>query len=109
MNKQMDTGFKVWLVLIIVVNAGIGIFTFLKAIFVPSAWITILCRILLIAGAVFLLSFRKMGFHLICAAAAINFLVSVFAGGSIFWGLISAAIMPFITYVFMKDRMDLFE
>ena len=63
----MTTGLKVWLWLVLVVNAIAGVTAVVTALLIPFMWVVVVAEILVVAGAVMLLFPRKkMGFFLIC-------------------------------------------
>lgn len=106
----MTTGLKVWLWIILVLNV-IGIFTSVTAaLLVPILWLSVVLGVLIIAG-VFLLLFkqRKMGYYLICGAAALSLVYNVAMGVNIISAIISAVLMPLITWLFLKNNWDSFQ
>lgn len=133
MEKQISTGLKIWLWVVIVFN-GLGAITNLTQIGQSplGSIISILLEAALIYSCVLIMfQMKKLGFKLMCIVAGVNalysvvsvILVAVIAGavaGSASIGLASglvgavlavvlAAICPLITYFLMKPQWDMFE
>lgn len=133
MEKQISTGLKVWLWVVIVFN-GLGAISNLTSIGQSplASIISILLEAALIYSCVLIMfKTKKLGFKLMCIVAGVNalytivnvILVAIVAGaavGSASIGLASglvgavlavilAAICPLITYLLMKSQWDMFE
>ena len=69
----MTRGLKVWLWLVLAVNAISGVMAIVSALLIPLMWVVVAAEALVVAGAVMLLFPRKkMGFFLICGGAAVS-------------------------------------
>lgn len=133
MEKQISTGLKIWLWVVIVFN-GLGAISNLTKIGQSplASIIGILLEAALIYACVLIMfKTKKLGFKLMCIVAGVNalysvvsvILIAVIAGavaGSASIGLASglvgavlavvlAAICPLITYFLMKSQWDMFE
>ena len=133
MEKQISTGLKVWLWVVIVFN-GLGAISNLTSIGQSplASIISILLEAALIYSCVLIMfKTKKLGFKLMCIVAGVNalytivnvILVAIVAGaavGSASIGLASglvgavlavilAAICPLITYLLMKSQWDMFD
>ena len=63
----MTRGLKVWLWLVLAVNAISGVMAIVSALLIPLMWVVVAAEALVVAGAVMLLFPRKkMCFFLIC-------------------------------------------
>lgn len=133
MEKNISTGLKVWLWIVIVMNGISAVRNVFNIAKNPlSTIITIVIEALMIYACVLIMfQMKKFGFKLMCIAAIINAVVSVVVvviaglavgalGGSAAAGLagglvgavlvvIMAAICPLITYFLMKKNWDMFE
>lgn len=105
----MTTGLKVWLWIVLVLNAISAVISLIAALISPVLWISVIAGILIIVGAIMLLQTKKIGFYLICGAAVVGLIVNVINGRNIFMALISAVVMPLIIYLLMKNTWNQFE
>lgn len=106
----MTKGLKVWLYLVLVLNAISVVTSIIAALVSPASWILVLTSVLIVAGAALLLfKTQKLGFYLICAAAVVNLIFNVVSGISIFVSIIPAIIMPLIIYLLMKNTWSEFK
>lgn len=133
MEKQISTGLKIWLWVVIVFNGLSAISNLTKIGQSPlGSIISILLEAALIYSCVLIMfQMKKLGFKLMCITAGVNAVVSVLivilagavagavagsatvgiAGGLVGAVLvvIIAAICPLITYFLMKPQWDVFE
>lgn len=106
----MTTGLKGWLWFVLVVNAISCVSMVTTAILVPLAWVSVALEILIIAGVSMLLFGRKkMGFYLICGAAVLGLVINVILGVNIIYAVVSAVLMPLITWLLMKNTWYEFQ
>ena len=100
----MTTGLKVWLWIVLVVNAISGVTAIATAMLIPLMWVVVVAEALVVAGAAMLLFPRKkMGFYLICAGAAVSLILNVVLGENVIGSVISAVIMPLIIWLLIKN------
>ncbi len=133
MEKNVSTGLKVWLWIVIVLNAlsALGNLTSIGDAPVTAIISIVLEAVMIYAAVLIMFQTKKLGFKLMCLVAIVNVVVSIitviFTGiiagalaGNALVGLISgiigiitsiiiAAICPLITYLFMKKDWDMFE
>lgn len=106
----MTTGLKVWLWIVLVLNAIYCVSAVGTAMLVPLAWISVVLEIMIIAGTSMLLFARKkMGFYLICGANVLGLIVNVVLGVNIIYALFSAIVMPLIIWLLMKNTWYEFQ
>ena len=106
----MTTGLKVWLWLVLVVNAIAGVTAVVTALLIPFMWVVVVAEILVVAGAVMLLFPRKkMGFFLICRGNAVSLIVNVILGQNIVSSVVSAVLMPLIIWLLIKNTWYEFQ
>lgn len=106
----MTTGLKVWLWIVLVVNAIAGVGAIMTALLVPLMWIVVVAEALVVAGAAMLLFPRKkMGFYLICGGTVIGFLMNVVLGQGIVSSLASAVISVLIVWLLIKNTWYEFQ
>lgn len=132
METNVSTGLKVWLWIVIVLNAISALGNIGSIVSSPvSTIISIALEAAMIYAAVLIMfQTKKLGFKIMCAVAVVNVVVTIitaifagiFAGalvGNAFIGLIGAivgiifsviliAICPVLTYVLMKKDWDMF-
>ena len=106
----MTRGLKVWLWLVLVVNAIAGVTAVVTALLIPFMWVVVVAEILVVAGAVMLLFPRKkMGFFLICGGNAVSLIVNVILGQNIVSSVVSAVLMPLIIWLLIKNTWYEFQ
>ncbi len=105
----MTRGLKVWLWLVLAVNAISGVMAIVSALLIPLMWVVVAAEALVVAGAVMLLFPRKkMGFFLICGAA-VSLVLNIILGGNIVSSVVSAVIMPLIIWLLIKNTWYEFQ
>lgn len=133
METKVSTGLKVWLWIVIVLNAISALGNLGSIANSPVATIiSIVLEVIMIYAAVLIMfQTKKLGFKLMCGVAVANVVVTIitaiFAGvlagalaGNAMIGLIGAiigiifsviiiAICPLVTYLLMKKDWDMFE
>jgi hypothetical protein len=106
----MNTGLKVWLWIVMIVNAIAAISTILVALLVPILFVSALSSIVIIVGAALILfKQKKVGFYVICCMAIVNLVFNVIGGNNMVMSLVSAVVMPGIIYLLMKPTWDVFN
>ena len=126
-NNKLSTGLTVWLWIIFVVNvlaaiggivvalgaSVVGAALGLGSIYVVLSFIGVILQIVItVSIGILLFAHKKIGLVLIFAFAALGFIVSMvtyavtaqLGVGNIVKAIISAILMPVITYLFAKDR-----
>lgn len=104
----MSTGLKVWLWIVLIANAITGVLSMIAAVLAPVLWISVIMNAVIIAGAIMLLRMKRIGFFIICGAAAVSFIINVIGQQNIIVSLISAVVMPLIIYLLMRKDWDNF-
>lgn len=100
----MTTGLKVWLWIVLVLNAISCVGAVITALLVPLAWISVVLGLLVVAGAAMLLfARRKMGFYLICGANVLGLIVNLMLAANPVVSVIQAIVMPLIIWLLMKN------
>lgn len=105
---QWGTGAKVWLWLMLVVNAlsclgALALFAVIPAL----AIITLALEILMVVGVVLLLfGRRKLGYYLLCTCAVLAMISNIYWGTNIIRAVATAVVMPFVTYLVIKDQWN---
>ena len=119
-NNKLSTGLTVWLWIIFVVNvlAAIGGIVValgalgLGSIYVVLSFIGVILQIVItVSIGILLFAHKKIGLVLIFALAALGFIVSMvidaiaaqLSAGNIVKAIISAILMPAITYLLAKN------
>lgn len=125
-NNKLSTGLTVWLWIIFVVNvlaaiggivvalgaSVVGAALGLGSIYVVLSFIGVILQIVItVSIGILLFAHKKIGLVLIFAFAALGFIVSMvtyavtaqLGVGNIVKAIISAILMPFITYLFAKN------
>lgn len=128
-NRTLNTGLKVWLWIIFVINiisavvmalgvvgsAALGSAFGLGPVYTVLCVASLILEIVLIVGlAMLLFKSKKMGFYLICAAAGVGFVVNMITYGvtggltaaNIVRAVISMVLCPLITYLLAKKDWD---
>ncbi len=106
----MSTGLKVWLWIVLVLNAIIGLLCIPLALLVPVLWVSVILEVILIVGVCMLLfKQKKMGFYILIGTSVLNLIINVVGGQGIVKSLISAILFPLITYALMRSSWDQFE
>lgn len=113
----MNTGLKVWLWLVLVVNALSAISTFRLysvAALVTGGYaivtVSLVCSALIIAGtAILLFARKKLGFYLMCACALLGLIMNIVIGNNLIVSIISAVLCPLITFLLMRKEWDAFQ
>ena len=60
-----------------------------------------------IAGiALLLFSQKKIGYFMCCGCAAIAFIINIFLGVNLILAIVSAVLMPTITFLFLKNQWN---
>lgn len=133
MEKSVSTGLKVWLWIIIVLNglSAVGSLFSIGNAPLSSILSVVLNAVMVYACIMILFQMKKLGFKLMCIIAVVNAIVSIVmtlvigaaagaAAGSTALGIaggivgavfiiISAAIVPGVTYLLMKKDWAMFE
>lgn len=136
MEKTISTGLKVWLWIVLVLNA-LGLVENLLS-FGSAGVLSILINIVLGAAMIYacvalLFQYKKLGFQLILIVSAVKAVVAVinviyiavtlgamFSGagglatllagvGGTILAVLLAAVVPLITWLLIKNQMDVFE
>ena len=125
-NNKLSTGLTVWLWIIFVLNilatiggivvalgaSVVGATLGLGAIYVVLCFISVILQIIIIVSiGILLFAHKKIGLVLIFALAALGFIVSMvtyaiaaqLSAGNIVKAIISAILMPAITYLLAKN------
>lgn len=125
-NNKLSTGLTVWLWIIFVVNvlaaiggivvalgaSVVGATLGLGAIYVVLCFISVILQIVItVSIGILLFAHKKIGLVLIIAAAVLGFIVNMITyavaaqlgAGNIIKAIISAIIMPGITYLLAKN------
>ena len=99
----MNTGLKVWLWIVFVINIISGV------MMIPLMLIQPLLIVSLIGAGLILFAQKKVGFYLMIACAAIGLVINIFGGVGVVKSIISAVLCPLITYLFMQKDWDSFQ
>ncbi len=124
-NNKLSTGLTVWLWIIFVLNilatiggivalgaSVVGATLGLGAIYVVLCFISVILQIIItVSIGILLFAHKKIGLVLIFALAALGFIVSIvtyaiaaqLSAGNIVKAIISAILMPAITYLLAKN------
>lgn len=124
-NNKLSTGLTVWLWIIFVLNilatiggivalgaSVVGATLGLGAIYVVLCFISVILQIIItVSIGILLFAHKKIGLVLIFALAALGFIVSIvtyaiaaqLSAGNIVKAIISAILMPAITYLLVKN------
>ena len=124
-NNKLSTGLTVWLWIIFVVNvlaaiggivvalgaSVVGAALGLGSIYVVLSFIGVIQIVITVSIGILLFAHKKIGLVLIFAFAALGFIVSMvtyavtaqLGVGNIVKAIISAILMPVITYLFAKN------
>lgn len=128
-NNKLSTGLTVWLWIIFVVNvlaaiggivvalgaSVVGAALGLGSIYVVLSFIGVILQIVItVSIGILLFAHKKIGLVLIFAFAALGFIVSMvtyavtaqLGVGNIVKAIISAILMPVITYLFAKNDIE---
>ncbi len=106
----MSTGLKVWLWVVLVLNAITALLCIPVALLVPLAWVSVILEAILLVGVCMILFKRKkMGFYVLIGSSVLNLIVNIVIGESIVKSIISAVLFPLITYALMRSTWDQFE
>ena len=102
----MTTGCKVWLWFIFICNIIAAVSYIATIVILPvTGTICLIAEIIVIIGiALLLFQQRKLGFYLIVVMAVISAIFNIVSGINIALSLISAIIMPAITYYFISKN-----
>ena len=102
----MNTGLKVWLWIVFVINIISGVMMIPLMLIQPL----LIAEVLIIVGAgLILFAQKKVGFYLMIACAAIGLVINIFGGVGVAKSIISAVLCPLITYLFMQKDWDSFQ
>lgn len=105
---QLNSGTKVWLWIVLVIN----VLSFVRSIptyisFGGILYLSMILQLALIAGiALLLFAQKKIGFFLCCACALVAFILNVILGVNIIVAIVSAVVMPTITFLFLKNQWN---
>lgn len=106
----MTTGLKVWLWVVFVLNIISAVTSVFAAMLLPILWVSVVLEIVIIVGiGLLLFGQKKIGYYLVCAMAVLGLIVNVVLGTNIIYAVISAVLMPLITWLLMKNTWDQFE
>jgi len=109
-GRKMSSGLKIWLWIVLVLNALSLVGTIIAAILAPLLFFSAIGTVLIIVGVCMILfKQKKLGFYIICGTVAIVLVFNIIGGNGIILSIISAVIMPGITYLFMKPTWDSFS
>lgn len=108
MMELWGTGAKVWLWLVLILNAISCITLFPLLLIVPvAAAISIVLELALIAGVVMLLFKRKkIGFYMLCGCALLSMITNIIAGTGIIRAIASTVLLPTITFLVIRDQWN---
>lgn len=113
---QLNSGAKVWLWIIFVLNIvsvaltavglpGVMLLFDLKTLLVSILGV-VLSVIVIVGIGILLFRQKKIGFYLICTCAVAGLIVNIIIGNGIIWSAISAVVSPLITYLFLKSQWE---
>ena len=106
----MNTGLKVWLWIVFVINIISGVMMIPLMLIQPLLIVSLIAEVLIIVGAgLILFAQKKVGFYLMIACAAIGLVINIFGGVGVVKSIISAVLCPLITYLFMQKDWDSFR
>ena len=106
----MNTGLKVWLCIVFVINIISGVMMIPLMLIQPLLIVSLIAEVLIIVGAgLILFAQKKVGFYLMIACAAIGLVINIFGGVGVVKSIISAVLCPLITYLFMQKDWDSFQ
>ncbi len=113
---ELNTGAKVWLWIIFVINIitlVVSIPTILTGITLLGPTYTLLSVISIVVSCVFvagiavlLFGHKKVGFYLMVVAAVASLILNIALGTNIVRAIISAVLCPLITYFVIKSQWD---
>ncbi len=105
---QWGTGAKVWLWIVLVLNAISCVTLIPLLLVVPvAAAISIVLELVLIVGVVMLLFKRKkIGFYMLCACALLTMISNIIAGTGIIRAVASSVLLPVITFLVIRDQWN---
>lgn len=111
---QLNTGAKVWLWIVFVLNiitcvlaivGSIGVLALLGPGMFIATLASIAAEIVLILGvAMLLFKGKKVGFYLLCACAVIGLVLNLITGAGIVQSILGAVLFPLITYLLIKNQ-----
>lgn len=111
-----NTGAKVWLWIVFVLNiiafvfaaiGVIGLTALLGPLVLVATLLSLVVEVILIVGvAMLLFKGKKIGFYLLVACAVIGLILNLISGAAIVKSIISAVVMPLITYLLIKKQWD---
>ena len=79
----MNTGLKVWLWIVFVINIISGVMMIPLMLIQPLLIVSLIAEVLIIVGAgLILFAQKKVGFYLMIACAAIGLVINIFGGWS---------------------------
>ncbi len=106
----MNTGLKVWLWIVFVINIISGVMMIPLMLIQPLLIVSLIAEVLIIVGAgLILFAQKKVGFYLMIACATIGLVINIFGGVGVVKSIISAVLCPLITYLFMQKDWDSFQ
>lgn len=106
---QLNAAAKGWLWFVFIVNALVCLSAIGTAVTLsPKIGIfTAAAEVLILIGVGLLLfKQKKVGFYIICAVVVVNLVVNIVLGVGIIRSVISAVIMPLITFLCLKSQWD---
>ena len=87
----MNTGLKVWLWIVFVINIISGVMMIPLMLIQPLLIVSLIAEVLIIVGAgLILFAQKKVGFYLMIACAAIGLVINIFGGVGVVKSIISA-------------------
>ncbi|MDE6915839.1 MAG: hypothetical protein K2P39_03450 [Lachnospiraceae bacterium] len=105
---EWGTGAKVWLWLVLVLNAlsclsVLAVFAIAPA----AAAISLVLELIIIVGVVLLLfKKQKLGFFMLCGCSVLSLITNIIAGTNIATAVISAVLLPLITFFIIKSHWN---
>ena len=91
----MNTGLKVWLWIVFVINIISGVMMIPLMLIQPLLIVSLIAEVLIIVGAgLILFAQKKVGFYLMIACAAIGLVINIFGGVGVVKSIISAVPYP---------------
>ncbi|MDE6620549.1 MAG: hypothetical protein K2K74_08720 [Lachnospiraceae bacterium] len=105
---QWGTGAKVWLWIVLVLNALSCISIVLLIAISPAiAIISLVLEIILIVGVILLLfKQQKMGFYVLCACSVLSAIFNIVLGTGVVRSVASAVLFPLITYLVIRSHWN---
>jgi hypothetical protein len=106
----MSTGLKIWLWIILVLNAIGAVLSAFAMLIAPISALAVVMEIVLIAGIVLLLfKQKKLGFYIMVGCSAAGLIINIMLAQGLLRSIFSAIIAPGITYLLMRNSWNEFE